>query len=156
MDAPIELPHHQQQTDHTCGPAAIKMVLDALGHSLPERTLERVMDTDPSIGTRQRIMARFADELGLAVRVRHSDTDVAEIRDAMAKGEVVIVCYWLSHEDTDHYAVVSGIRPGAIILHDPWEGPEYVVAIEEFDRNWIGDDRVPGRMHRWMMAIQVV
>lgn len=155
VHAPVDIPHHGQQTDYTCGPAAMKMVLDAVaGLQLPEGHLADAMGTDPDIGTRQRMMHRFADELGLETFVRHTDTTLNEVRDAMRTGHVVIVCYWLPGEDTDHYAVVQQITPEAVVLHDPWEGPDTAMATETFEADWIGDHHVEDRRHRWMLAVR--
>ncbi len=155
MDVPIDIQHHKQQTDYTCGPAALKMALDGLvGVRLPEAELASAMGTTPDIGTRQRMMYKFADEMGMVAYVKHTDTPLAAIRDAMADGHVVIVCYWLAPEDTDHYAVVAGIKDDHIILNDPWAGPETVMELDDFDNHWLGDDAVEGRRDRWMLAIK--
>ncbi len=151
----MEIAHHTQLTDYTCGPAAMKMALDGLvGLRLPEAELASAMGTREDIGTRQRMMYRFADELGLIAYVKHTDTTLGDIREAMATGHIVIVCYWLAMEDTDHYAVVAGIKSDRIILNDPWAGPETTLALDEFDAHWLGDDAVEGRRDRWMLAIK--
>lgn len=154
--APLTIPHHQQATDYTCGPASMMMVLDALwGIRIEEDSLARRLETTASIGTRQKVLARFVDELGLEALVRHTDTKIDEIRQLMADGHVVIVCYWLASEDTDHYAVVQRIGPATLVLQDPWAGPDTVISVPEFDAHWRGDPAVPTRHDRWLLAIKV-
>lgn len=132
------------------------MVLDGIEAArFSERELARALGTDPEIGTRQRVLDRFVRGLGLDAFTRHSDTRLAEISEAMRSGHVVIVCYWLAVEETDHYAVVTRLTREAIVLHDPWEGPETVMAAESFEQDWLGDDAVAGRRDRWMLAIRV-
>ncbi len=151
----MEIAHHAQLTDYTCGPAAMKMALDGLvGLRLPEADLASAMGTRADIGTRQRMMYRFADELGLIAYVKHTNSQIEDIREAMATGHVVIVCYWLAPEDTDHYAVVAGLRGDRIILNDPWAGPATEMPLDEFDAHWLGDDAVEGRRDRWMLALK--
>lgn len=153
--APVDIPHHQQATDYTCGPATMKMVLDALwGLRVEEESLATRLGTDPHIGTRQRVLVRFVDELGLQAVVRHTDTDLDEIRALMASGHVVIVCYWLAEEDTDHYAVVQSIAPDHVTLQDPWAGPDTRIELADFDLHWRCDPNVLARRDRWLLAIK--
>lgn len=153
--SPVPVPHHRQEEDHTCGPASVKMVLDAIwGLRIEEESLAERMDTAQDIGTRQRVMARFMERVGLAATVRHTDTTLAELGDLM-RDHVVIVCYWLSAEETDHYAVVTHLGPESIELNDPWLGPESTMTRDEFDAHWYGDSTVEGRHDRWALAVKV-
>ncbi len=154
--APIDIPHHEQETDFTCGPAALKMVLDGLwGIRIEEQSLAEQLGTDAHIGTRQKVLAKFVEDLGLESVVHHSTTKVSEIGQLMRARHVVIVCYWLESENTDHYAVVSRINNREIVLHDPWTGPESSMSLEEFDAAWRGDSSVPMRRDRWLLAVRV-
>lgn len=156
FEAPVQIPHHGQETDHTCGPAALRMILDALwGIRVEEESLAKRLGTDAHIGTRQRVLARFVGELGLEAVVHHTDTDVSEIGRLMDEGHVVVVCYWLDAEDTDHYAVVSRIDGHRIVLQDPWTGPETELSLEVFDAAWRCDNTVANRRDRWLLAVRV-
>lgn len=148
------VPHHQQEEDHTCGPASVKMVLDAIwGLRIEESNLAQHLETAEDIGTRQRVMARFMEGLGLQATVRHTDTTLDELR-ALAHDHVVIVCYWLAPEDTDHYAVVTGWHGDHLLLNDPWIGPETRMTWDEFDAHWYADSSVHGRRDRWLLAVK--
>ena len=151
----MDFPHHYQETDYTCGPAAMKMVVQGLlGEERPEAVLAAVMGTRDAHGTRQRSMLRFARLVGLAAFERHTDTTVEEVRALVADGHVVVVCYFLPEEGYDHYAVVQAIGRGRVRLLDPWYGPGREMSIEAFDRNWRSDERVATRRHRWFMAVR--
>lgn len=155
-DAPVDIPHHGQETDHTCGPATMRMVLDALwGIRVEEGSLAERLGTRPCIGTRQRVLARFVDDLGLEAVVRHTDTDLAEVGRLMDAGHVVVVCYWLTAGETDHYAVVSRVDGDRIVLQDPWTGPDTELPLEVFDAAWRCDPGVPLRRDRWLLAVRV-
>lgn len=156
QDAPVPIPHHPQETDHTCGPAALKMVLDALwGLRVEEERLAQHLGTEPGVGTRQRVMARFLGGLGVRAVVRHTDTRIDDIRAAMRTRHVVLVCYWLPDEGTDHYAVVARVLPDHIVLQDPWKGPGWTLDLATFERDWRSDATVATRRHRWFVAIEV-
>ncbi len=152
----MDIPHHTQETDYTCGPAAMKMVLDALwGIRIEETSLAARLETTEPMGTRQKVLLRFVGELGLEAVVHHTDTAVTEIGQLMADGYVVIVCYWLADEDTDHYAVVAHVDVDHIVLQDPWVGPETVWDWEYFDAHWRSDPAVVHRRDRWLLAVKV-
>jgi ABC-type bacteriocin/lantibiotic exporter with double-glycine peptidase domain len=154
--APVDVPHHYQQTDHTCGPATMKMVMEGvLGVEEDEQKLATAMGTSFAPGTRQRVMLEFARRNGMAAFERHTDTAVEEIRTLMKTGHVVVVCYFLPDEGYDHYAVVHSITSKKILLNDPWFGPETELDLESFDANWRSDPKVETRRHRWLMAIKV-
>lgn len=153
--SPVDIPHHTQETDHTCGPAAVRMALEAIwGLRVEEESLAKQMGTTPDIGTRQKVMARLMETLGLNAVVRHTDTTLDELRQ-LVDTHVVIVCYWLAPEDTDHYAVVVAINDRRVRLHDPWVGPETEMTVADFDAHWYGDATVEGRRDRWLLAIPV-
>lgn len=148
------LPHHYQETDVTCGPAAIKMALDALlGVKVDEETLAVHLGTNDAIGTRQRVIERFIERVGLEGEVRHTTTRIADLREALRSGQVVLVCYFMSEEETDHYALVVDMTADHIVLHDPWYGPNIHWPLDVFDAHWFADPAVPKRQSRWMLAI---
>jgi len=156
VPSPVSIPYHAQETDVTCGPAAVKMVLDSLwGLRVEEASLATKLGTDAHIGTRQRVLATFLDAMGFEATVRHTDTKIEAIGQFMKSGHVIIVCYWLQSEDTDHYAVVEEIDAQRITLADPWTGPRTRIGIEDFDAAWRGDYLVPNRRDRWMLAVRV-
>lgn len=152
--APVDIPHHSQEEDHTCGPAAVKMVLDALwGVRVDEESLAERLGTRADIGTRQRTITAFLQGLGLDAQPRHTDTTLADLR-GLLRDHVVIVCYWLAPEDTDHYAVVTAMDDVHITLADPWTGPESRWPLAWFDEHWYGDASVEGRRDRWLVAVR--
>lgn len=149
------IPHHYQETDHTCGPAALKMVLEHLwGIRVAEESLAARLGTDDFIGTRQRVLVRFIEELGLQGQERHTDTTIADLERLLDDGYVVMVCYYLEEEATDHYAVVQAVTRDHMVLQDPWLGPGTTLAREMFDAHWYSDPKVPARRDRWLLAIR--
>jgi ketosteroid isomerase-like protein len=152
----VEAPHHFQRTDYTCGPATFKMLLEAVwGLEVDEASLARRMRTNERIGTRQRTMTRFVQSLGLEAHEQHTDTTLDDVRQLMHDGHIVLVCYWLPDEDTDHYALVLEAGADHVILHDPWYGADQRLARSDFEARWHGDRRVGTRRDRWLLAVRV-
>ncbi|HET6398066.1 MAG TPA: nuclear transport factor 2 family protein [Candidatus Thermoplasmatota archaeon] len=149
-----DLPHHRQKTDHTCGPAALRMVLGAFGQAHSENDLARDLGTEPRVGTRQLAMVRWLQSRGMRTTVRHTTTTLADIHRLLAAGQAVIVCYWMEDERTDHYAVVRHIGPDGITLADPWRGPDTTMPLDEFEVHWRGDPHVGSRRDRWLVGIR--
>jgi ABC-type bacteriocin/lantibiotic exporter with double-glycine peptidase domain len=156
--SPVPIPHHFQQTEYTCGPSSLAMMLEAVwGIPVPEAHLNQRLATNAEIGTRQRAIREYLLGLGLDVLERHTDTALDEIRLAMKDGRVVLVLYHLElpEEHTDHYAVVVRIGPNSVLLHDPYRGPATRMTLGEFDAAWRTDGSVQGRKNRWMLAVHV-
>src|SRR3972149_1718600 len=67
-------PLHKQETPYTCGPASLRMVLEFLGHAVPEKELARAMGTTSTTGTGpwgMNIAAnRYLKKFGTGLRAR--------------------------------------------------------------------------------------
>lgn len=158
VHSPVLVPYHFQQTDFTCGPTSLRMMLSALlDVDLSEHHLARRLGTTPDIGTRQRHLVEYLRSHGLDVRERHTTTVLDEIATSMIDGRIVLVLYHLADdpEPTDHYGVVVRIGPLGVLLHDPWHGPEVLWSLADFEAAWRTDGSVPGRFSRWMLAVKV-
>jgi len=149
------VPHHFQQTEHTCGPAAMRMVLHALlGRDEPEAELAATLGTEPARGTWHHELATFAEREGLRWKVRRGRSTVQDLQDLLDTGHVVVVCYWIPEDRTDHYALVKAVSDTEIRLLDPWYGPDHRMPLAAFVRNWRSDRAFPLRQDRWIMAIR--
>ena len=154
---PYPIPHHYQGKEHTCGPAAMNMVLDAiLGAPLSEAELEEWLATDAKIGTRQRTLAAFVERVGLQARALHTETTLDDLRELLRGGHIVVVLYHLAdaEETFDHYAVIQRITDTEVVLHDPYLGPDLALPVEAFEAMWATVDHVPGRKDRWALAVR--
>lgn len=151
----VRVPHFFQQTEHTCGPAAMRMVLKALlGREEPEEVLAARLGTEPVRGTWHHELASFAEREGLRWRIRRGRSSLDDLEELLDAGHVVVVCYWIPEDRTDHYALVQRVTEDHVELIDPWYGPHHRLPRDEFDRNWRSDRCFPLRQDRWMMAIR--
>lgn len=114
-----------QETDHTCGPAAVRNVLAALGGPVPDEAwLAARLGTDAN-GTRPWRLADRCRGLGLEVAC-HTGLGVAGLRRALDAGQVPVVLCMLPDEGVDHYAVVRQATRRQVALADPWRGHHHI------------------------------
>lgn len=127
---------HRQSADHTCGPAALRMLLAFHGIRRTERALERVLRTTEATGTTRRALIRSARGLGL--RVRAGGMTLADLETELSAGHPVLVNYVEPSEEVGHFAIVTSCTPTTVILADPWNGERFSLARREFARRWFG------------------
>ncbi len=144
------MPYYRQHDDFDCGPATWKMVLGYFGVRAPLDRLIRELRTSKKTGTTHREMVRLARRYGLRAGSRGGAT-VADLRRALAEGSLSVVNYILPGDEVSHYAVVSGLTPDAVLLHDPSEGAYFRVRLGEFRQRWQGWHRKTNR--HWFMKV---
>jgi predicted double-glycine peptidase len=143
----------RQKKDWSCGPAALKILLGYLGHPATEEQLIHLTDAKPEGGTEHEGMVRAAEILGHQVFSRENATDQDLLR-FIQQGIPVIVDFQGSQGG--HFAVISGIKDGRIVLDDPREhgSQEHTLDLDVFKNRWFNiryDNH--RRVNRWMMAI---
>lgn len=111
---------YHQKTGYTCGPAALKIVLDYLGRESSEKELAKLSNTEPHKGTDPKDLVAAAQSLGYkVVWKQHWTAD--EVKDVIKRGHPVIANFQLKHEpDEGHYAVIIGFtNKDEFVLSDP-------------------------------------
>ncbi len=116
-------PVHQQETPYTCGPAAARMVLEFLGHPMPEKDLAQAMKTNRLVGTSNGMMARglnqYLDQTGTGLQAKiikgKAATDQA-VADSLRQGYPVIATFLTENffkpgTPVGHFCVIIGIDP---------------------------------------------
>lgn len=149
MNVKLAVPFYKQDTNYTCGPVALQMVLDFFGVFKSEEKLTKMAKTNEKEGTSHRNILRTARKSGF-VCYSKSNAKIAEIKEIISTKLPVIVNYIEPADDWGHYAVVVGIKKDTLILNDPWNGEGFEISEEEFLHRWRSGD---GRAIRWMMII---
>lgn len=113
---------YRQETDHTCGPAAVRMVLRYMGHDIPERELAAGCLTHP-FGTLHWTLAwgfsRFARRAGHRVVMSQNDPNIYEkiVRELKHGRPVLFMYAFMANRRTatrvTHYGVTVGIDEAA-------------------------------------------
>jgi len=120
----LNVPHHLQETDSSCLPACVRMVLTFLNVEQTESELRRLLRTRV-YGTSV-LNVRWLETLGLEVQLLSGTLD--EIRSAIANGQPVVVFLWtgeLSHWQSEdsvdylHAVVVIGFDEAHLLVNDP-------------------------------------
>ena len=127
--------HHYQNTDWTCGPAVVRMVLASFGVRASEKALAREMKSNRRTGTRQTEVVRRLTSAGLRVTTTYGRS-LDRLDALVRRGASVIVIYQDRDGEEGHYAPLSGAGADRVSLRDPWYGPRYALPRREFMRRW--------------------
>lgn len=140
----LPVPHFKQSSNYSCVPAAMRMVLAHLGHSINETTLVKRLDTKP-IGTIVRNVQRISS---LGFTVSFGSSSLANIRSSLELGKPVIAFVMTGHLkywklDVPHAVVVVGIDDESVYLNDPWfDVAPQVSSIDDFLAAWAEFDHL--------------
>ncbi len=146
----MQIPFFRQQKYWTCGPACFRMALAAFGIKKSEAELAKLMHKPGEPGTPNRSLPETAEKLKLNYIVRRS-ASIPDLTWYMGLGFVVIVSYFDAIESVGHFAVVKKLGSKNIYLLDPWYGPDYVISLKDFVKNWkSGFDKDK----RWFIAVK--
>lgn len=143
-------PHYHQETDYTCGPAALRMVAASCGIKKSEKFFARLLKTNARIGTKNRAFATASKKLGFMYNVKEN-TRVSHLKKLLKSGYRVIVCYYHPKERVGHYAVVAKITKTRMYLLDPFSGPRHTYTLRVFSKIWRGEYELS---RHWCIAIR--
>lgn len=137
----MKIPFYKQDTEYTCGPASLQMVLSFLGDFKSEFELARRAKTSKETGTSHGGMIETAKREGFFVYV-NSDSSAEEIKYFLGLGHPVIVDFLEPSSNIGHYGVATAIKKGGlffretICLNDPWNGGDFKILLNEFEKRW--------------------
>jgi ABC-type bacteriocin/lantibiotic exporter with double-glycine peptidase domain len=146
----LNVPFLPQRHDHTCGPAALQMVLKYFGNDLSESKLCTLAGTTRKTGTARLGMLVAFRRLGFFVHA-HADSSLRELRGYLDEGIPVIVNYRDFTDNEGHYGVVVGYQGSDLIIHDPYLKRGFFLAnAKAFEKRWHGYHE---KQHRhWLLA----
>jgi predicted double-glycine peptidase len=140
----LSLPLVSQETDYTCGTAAVKSVLQNLGKHFPESVLAERLGSNPKYGTAYNRIVSFFENLQIETEAKEGMT-IECLEKSIDNGFPVIVCFqaWGIPEqyeegwDEGHYSVVAGYDADNFYFMDPSTNDKYAfIPKEEFLRRW--------------------
>src|SRR5262245_47551647 len=156
----LPLPDVRQQTNYTCGAAALKAVLAYYGKNhLNEMALSRQLRTTPKDGTDPADIRRVAQKYGVEAQIK-TGLSLRDLERSYRSGRPVIVAYqaWPEHpKQVDykndwvdgHYSVVIGLDEKNVYLEDPsLRGARGSIARSAFLERWHDTDRYERRLNR--------
>lgn len=153
MDIELPVDGYRQQRPWSCGPAALKILMTYFGHPVSEEQLIHLTSAKSSGGTEHEGMVRAAEILGHQVFAKENASE-QDIMRFIQQGIPVIVDFQGSQGG--HFAVVSGVRNGRVILDDPRETgtQQHTLDLDLFKAKWFNIRYDSHRLvNRWMMAL---
>ena len=117
-------PLHKQETPYTCGPAAARMVLEYLGHPVPEAEIKQRFGTNALVGTSNgqelrglnRYLAEF--KTGLVAKTLKGEAVTNEVVRQSLEARLPVIASFLTENyfkpgaEVGHFAVIIGFDPG--------------------------------------------
>lgn len=146
----LKIPFFRQNDDFCCGPASLQMAFAFFKKFENQKKLERKAKTSHN-GTTHKNMINLALKGGFYCYV-NENSNILEIKDIIKSGLPVIVNFIEPSENEGHYAVVSGFAKSNIVLNDPWNGRNFKMPIQDFEKRWyyiFEKHKYPN----WLMAI---
>ena len=118
------LPLHPQETDYSCAPACLRMVLESFGTIRTEEELRSLSDCK-FMGTDSLSLVNAARALGFSATTRQS-LNFQELKGVLEEGLYPIVYLKVALSEGQmsqaHAVIVELIDRDGIHLVDPWRG----------------------------------
>lgn len=144
----IQVPFFKQDTDYTCGPVALQMILKFLSDYKSEESLAKKLKTKKETGTEISNMIDVVSREGF-YSYTNEDSTLEEIEYFINSGFPVLVEYIEPSDNISHFSVVIGISRGEIVMNDPWNGKNFKISANEFEKRW----RSGCGIKRWLMVV---
>jgi len=128
----------QQETDYTCLPACIRIVLNFFGDEKPEKEIASACHTT-NAGTRFRDAVHAIRSVGYEV-TQIQDGSLDELFTSILNKEPVIVALGAEHlpygDFGSHAVVIIGFEGNNAVLIEPAFGKEIKIDLLEFLKAW--------------------
>lgn len=144
----MNVPHYYQETEWTCGPAVMRMILESLGSKKTEKQLIKLMKANKVVGTRNRAFSKIAERYKLNYAVMRNAT-IDDLKYYYKHGFKIVVCYYVKKWNFFHFAVVEKMNRTHITFLDPYIGPEHEFKLSTFSKVWVGNEE-----WHWFFAVK--
>ena len=155
IDLPImKIPYYKQETNSTCGAAALRMALSANGIHRSEKILARLLGTNKISGVRVENFPPILERFKMSYIVARNATFLS-LEKILEQKYVIIVGYFDPVWQIGHYAVVKSITKNYIYLLDPHPqfGRDHKYKRAYFNKLWSEGFRYD-KENRWFIAIK--
>jgi ATP-binding cassette, subfamily B, bacterial len=135
----MNVPHFFQSSEQNCGPACLRMILAALGHSIEESVLAQQCGTTP-FGCTVQDLVTGAQGLGFNAAILSTSSESQAI---LALSNLVPFVAMIDLAELIggtmfqwHFVVPLSLGADRVIYHDPAEGPDRQAERDEFLSAW--------------------
>ncbi len=137
----LPVPVVKQDTEWSCGPAALQAVLSYYDFHVTESELRELTGTTSDLGANPEALAECAASFGFESTA--AVVDLRQVQSLLDQGQPVILC--VQGYGEGHFAVAHGYTADRLLFTDSYhpKGASYI-PYTELDRRWVGDD---GRTH---------
>ncbi len=134
MNKIIKLPYFHQRTDHTCGPACLKMIFAFFGLKLSEKKIVELTKTNFA-GTNHAPIIKTARKEGFYCYV-HDNSTINQIKHFIELDLPIIINYIEPSDNEGHYAIIVGYKKNSLVFDDPWNGRNFILPNKKFEKRW--------------------
>ena len=121
----MKVNYHKQETDYSCFPACIRMLLDYYGVKKEEKELRLSFHTTPLKGGSWHRVKEGLEQLNIGFNWGINFT-LDEVKDLIQKNIPVVVsidiAFFGGDEHQNHTVVVTEITDEFVVVHDPERG----------------------------------
>ncbi len=130
-------PFYKQETDSSCLPACLRMVLAAYGLEFPEDQLREWCNWNPNRSVLSSDVVAVAQALGFNRSREDYDLRLHDLRDAVRNGVFPIVGVDLSAYGRfgQHAQVIASVSSRGVTIQDPLLG-QFVSNLFTFEEAW--------------------
>lgn len=144
-----KVPFFKQDTDYSCGAAALQMVFGFHHKVVSEKELIKELRSAKDVGTSHSALITRAKQEGFFVYT-NNQSSLEEIAFFIKQELPVIVHFIEPSGNEGHYAVVININNDHITLNDPWNGEGFIMTRQAFEERWESSDH---KNKKWLMII---
>lgn len=151
-DLPVK--EYTQETEWSCGPAALKILLSHYGHNVSEDQLIELSGTTPAAGATHAGLINAAHKLGYHVMA--TDNAAEGLLPTLIKSGAPVLIDFQGASGGGHYVAAIGMDSERVHIEDPRRhgGNHYTLDWNLFNARWYnvtyGDKKF---INRWLMAI---
>mgnify|MGYP001583685360 CR=1 FL=1 len=146
----LSLPTFKQETEYTCGPAALRAIFTYFDKSFTEKEIETFCQSKPwPIGTDNDNMSKAPSLAGLFGKTEEN-ASIETLAKYIDRGIPVLVNFIDVPQKSGHFATLVGYTDTELIFNDPWNGPDYALPKEGFYEIWRAENE-PKK--GWLLAI---
>lgn len=128
--------YYHQETDYTCAPACIRMIVSKYSIVVSEKEIEKEVKCTSELGTDddQEIVRFFTSRHFDAAL--HEKWEFSDIKKFLEDEHDIIINYFIPETQEWHYAIVKNIDNEYIHLIDPEYWPDKQYPLPSFYENW--------------------
>lgn len=144
----ISVPFYSQETDYSCGPAALRMMLAFYNIIKTEQELIEKAQTSFE-GTCNDVLAETASQFRMCIV--QTDLALKTVFRCVDTNTPMLINYINPVNDIGHFAVVVGYSDTHVFLNDPKNGEGYGVEHGHFEERWRSGD---GQHKKWGLIFE--